>query len=385
MSARRVAVFTSSRSDLAPLAPVIRGLDADPGVEMRVLISGTHVSQSYGRTRREIDVPLPQLMTLDTRVTDDDTPGATAGVVGRTTTTASRAFDRWRPDLLVVLGDRSELLGVAAAAVVHRVPLVHISGGEITEGATDDAVRHAITKLAHLHCCACEEYAARIRSMGEEPWRVHVTGDPAIDRLVHDTHPTRAELVKTLGVQWRTPVGLLTYHPPTLDPERLDAELDALLTESDALPTVIATYPGADPGASRIIDALRAREQARDGFVVVESLGRLFPTALSTVDVMLGNSSSGIVEAMSFSLPVVNVGDRQRGRLRGPNVLDASGDRPALRGALARALDPGFRAGLRGAANPYGDGKAAARIVDAIVTAPLDQLLHKTFVEARER
>jgi UDP-hydrolysing UDP-N-acetyl-D-glucosamine 2-epimerase len=375
-----VAVFTATRADLWPLTAVIRALDADPGVELRVLISGTHLSDRYGRTRREIDVPLPQLMTLDTRVTDDDTPGATAGVVARTTTAASRAFERWRPDLIVVLGDRSELLGLAAAAVVHRVPLVHLSGGEITEGATDDAVRHAITKLAHVHCCACEEHAARIRSMGEEPWRVHVTGDPAIDRLVHDQHPTRAELEKALGIQWRTPVGLLTYHPPTLDPERLDTELDALLGESDALPTVIATYPGADPGASRIIEALRAREQARDGFVVIESLGRLFPTALANVDVLLGNSSSGIIEAMSFGLPVVNVGDRQRGRTRGPNVLDVTGDRPAVRGALARALDPGFRASLRGAANPYGDGKAAARVVDAIVDAPLDELLHKRFV-----
>jgi UDP-N-acetylglucosamine 2-epimerase (non-hydrolysing) len=385
MSVRRVAVFTATRADLWPLTAVIRALDVDPGVELRVLISGTHLSDRYGRTRREIDVPLPQVMTLDTRVTDDDTPGATAGVVARTTTAASRAFERWRPDLVVVLGDRSELLGLAAAAVVHRVPLVHLSGGEITEGATDDAVRHAITKLAHLHCCACEEYAARIRSMGEEPWRVHVTGDPAIDRLVHDEHPKRAELEKTLGVPWRTPVGLLTYHPPTLDPERLDAELDALLGETDALPTVIATYPGADPGASRIIEALRAREQARDGFVVIESLGRLFPTALSNVDVLVGNSSSGIIEAMSFGLPVVNVGDRQRGRMRGPNVLDATGDRPAVRGALARALDPGFRAGLRGAVNPYGDGKAAARVVDAIVNAPLDELLHKKFVEAGQR
>src|SRR5690349_13591799 len=149
MSVRRVAVFTATRADLWPLTAVIRALDVDPGVELRVLISGTHLSDRYGRTRREIDVPLPQVMTLDTRVTDDDTPGATAGVVARTTTAASRAFERWRPDLVVVLGDRSELLGLAAAAVVHRVPLVHLSGGEITEGATDDAVRHAITKLAH--------------------------------------------------------------------------------------------------------------------------------------------------------------------------------------------------------------------------------------------
>jgi UDP-N-acetylglucosamine 2-epimerase (non-hydrolysing) len=377
---RTVAVFTGTRADLWPLTAVLRALDADPRVELRVLAAGAHCSDRFGRTRKEIDVPADRLMTLDTGVSDDDSPRAAAAVVARTTKAVSQAFERWRPDLLVVLGDRSELLGVAAAAVVHRVPIVHLSGGEITEGATDDAVRHAVTKLAHLHCCACEEYAARVRSMGEEPWRVHVTGDPAIDRLVHDSHPSRAELASTLGVRWQPPVALLTYHPPTLDPGRLDAELDALLDESDALPTVIASYPGADPGASRIIDALRSRAHARDGFVVVESLGRLYPTALAAVDVMMGNSSSGIVEAMSFGLPVVNVGDRQRGRMRGPNVIDAAGERTAVRGALARALDPGFRAGLRGAANPYGDGKAAGRVLDVVLAAPLDELLHKRFV-----
>ncbi len=379
---RRIAVFTATRADLWPLSPVLRALHAEPRVELVVLAAGAHLSDRYGRTLREIDLGADVVHALETGVGEDDTADANVAVVARTAETVSRALVEHGPDLLVVLGDRTELLGVATAATLHRVPLVHLHGGEVTEGAIDDSVRHAVTKLAHVHCCACEEYAARVRRLGEEAWRVHVTGEPTIDRLLHDAHPPAGALACRLGIDLRHPFALLTYHPPTLHPERLDAELDALLGACEAFETVVATYPGADPGAARIITRLREWERTRENVVVVESLGKLYPTALAAADVMLGNSSSGIVEAMSFALPVVNVGDRQRGRVRGPNVVDVAGHGAAVRAATARALDPSFRASLRGLPNPYGDGKAASRVVDVLLGLDLDGLLHKKFVDA---
>lgn len=381
MTPRRIAVFTATRADLWPLSPVLRVLQREPSAELLVLAAGAHVSERFGRTIREIDLAPDVVHALDTGVGEDDSAAANVRVVARTAEAVSAALAQHHPDLLVVLGDRTELLGVATAAALHHVPLVHLHGGEVTEGAIDDSVRHAVTKLAHVHCCACEEYAARVRRLGEEPWRVFVTGEPTIDRLLHDTHPSEGALTCRLGVELRHPFALLTYHPPTLHPERLDAELDALLDACDAFEAVVATYPGADPGASRIIARLREWEQTRSNTVVVESLGKLYPTALAAADVMIGNSSSGIVEAMSFALPVVNVGDRQRGRVRGPNVIDVAGHPAAVRAATARALDPSFRATLRGLPNPYGDGKAASRVVDVLMGVDLDGLLHKKFVD----
>ena len=291
-------------------------------------------------------------------------------------------IEQWRPDIVLVLGDRWEMLAIAQACQIAAVPLAHLHGGEVTAGSTDDAVRHALTKLSHVHLVATAAYAQRVRQLGEEPWRVHVVGAPALDRLrVAVDDSTEAELEQVLGGSAVRPTALVTYHPPTNHPERLESELASVVAGCAACSTVLATYPGADPGADRIIDVLRTWA-ARDARVIlVPSLGRLYPRALATVDVVVGNSSSGIVEAPFFGVPVVNVGARQDGRVRAAAVIDAPGTDEAVVAAVARAIDPAFRKSLPIGQSPYGDGEASGRIVDVLHRLPMRELLAKQFVD----
>jgi UDP-hydrolysing UDP-N-acetyl-D-glucosamine 2-epimerase len=283
-----------------------------------------------------------------------------------------------------VLGDRFEMLSAATAALPLRVPLAHIHGGEITEGALDDAVRHAMTKLSHLHFVATEEYAARVIGLGEEPWRVIVSGAPALDNLRVLQLMPRDELERTFELEAGRPFLLATWHPVTLQPEQGAAQLEALLDalQASGLPAVI-TYPNADMGSAAIIERLRAFAAGRADVRLVRNLGtRAYFSAMAHAAAMIGNSSSGIIEAASFQLPVVNIGDRQRGRVRGINVIDCAPAVDAIGAALAEAISPSFRQALRGCRNPYGDGAAAARIVDTIASVPLDdRLLRKRFHE----
>jgi UDP-hydrolysing UDP-N-acetyl-D-glucosamine 2-epimerase len=339
------------------------------------------MSQTYGKTLSELDLPASAVDEIDVDL-DSDNASALLGATARISTGMGAVLARRRPDILVVLGDRYELLAVATAALLFRVPLAHLHGGEITQGSFDDQVRHSITKLSHLHFCSCEEYAARVLSMGEESWRVHVTGAPALDRLEPELHlGSTLELERRLAATLIHPLGLVTYHPPTGKPDRINQELEAILAACDQLAMTVITYPGADPGSSEIIRRLNRWAAGRANAVVVPSLGPLYPTAMANADVMIGNSSSGIYEAASFALPVVNVGDRQKGRIRAAGVIDVPGELDAVREAVRTALDPDFRAELVGTGNPFGDGHASERISGVLATVPLDDLLDKRFVD----
>lgn len=376
---RRVAVFSATRADLWPLTPLLRELVADPRLAPTLLATGAHLSSAYGSTVREIGEWV-ETVPIDAGLTADDSATGLLAAARREAAGVAEVLDAMRPDLLVVLGDRYELLGVAQAALLFRVPIVHLHGGDVTEGAFDDSVRHAITKLASLHCCATELAARRIRSLGEEPWRVHVTGAPALDGLLARVAATpESEWHDAIGGAPGRPFGVLTFHPPTIAPGRAQAELDALLDACRALGTVVATYPGADPGAQAVLDRLRAFAPTHPDFRLVPSLGAAYASVVAASDVVLGNSSSGIVEVATFGVPVVNVGDRQDGRERPAAVIDAP-EAAAVRAAVDRALDPGFRASLAGRANPYGDGHASARIAAVLAETPLGGLLAKRFM-----
>ena len=323
---------------------------------------------------------------IDAGLDGDDDPQALLVAAARETVGLGAVLTRRRPDLLILLGDRYEILGAAQAAVLHRVPIVHLHGGEITEGAFDDLIRHAITKLASLHCCSTHGAAARLRSMGEEPWRIHTTGAPGIDTLVARASSTSAsEWQRAIGGEPSKPMGLLTYHPPTQTPERAECELDAILGACERLATVIATAPGADPGSSGILERITTWAAGQPDVRLIESLGPMYAPVLAAVDVVIGNSSSGIVEAPTFGVPVINVGDRQRGRERAPCVIDVGGVEADVIAALDRALDPEFRKSVREASNPFGDGHSARRIADMVATQPLEPLLTKVFVDEGAR
>jgi UDP-hydrolysing UDP-N-acetyl-D-glucosamine 2-epimerase len=375
---RRITVFTGGRADLWPLRPVIDVLRADAArAEVVVVAAGTHLSTEFGATAAEIGLPDETVELIDCGITGDD-PHALTEALAATAVGVSEVLGRRRPHVLVVLGDRPELLAVCAAATLHGVPIAHIHGGEVTEGAVDDAVRHAVTKLSHLHFCAAEPYAARVIASGEEPWRVHVTGAPGLDRLASLAKRfSRRDVEAAIGAPLRPPVALLTYHPPTLDPLRTDAELEAAIAGCAPCPTVLATYPGADPGSVRIVARLHRLASERPGVVVVPSLGERYPAALAACDVVVGNSSRGVIEAPSFGCPTVNVGDRQRGRLRASTVIDVPGEPDLVRRAVDLALSDGFRRSTAGAANPYGDGRAGPRIAAVLLEQELDGLRRK--------
>jgi UDP-hydrolysing UDP-N-acetyl-D-glucosamine 2-epimerase len=289
------------------------------------------------------------------------------------------AFARDRPDLVLFVGDRLELLGVAGAALPFRIPLAHVSGGDVSGGAIDDLVRNALSKLAHLHFVAMPEHAERLVAMGEERWRITVSGDPALDDVA-GPWPEREALERELGARLEPPVVVVGFHPATLGSQTPGEETDALLAAlEDVAGTLVFTYPGADTGADEVIARIEAFTARRPGTILRRNLGQQrYYTLLAHADLLVGNTSSGIWEAPSFRLPVVNVGDRQRGRRRAANVVDTPAEAEAIAAAVARALDPAFRRSLEGLVNPYGDGRATERILAVMREAEPARLLVKT-------
>jgi UDP-hydrolysing UDP-N-acetyl-D-glucosamine 2-epimerase len=276
------------------------------------------------------------------------------------------------------------MLGAAVAALPFALPVAHIHGGEVTEGAIDEQARHAITKLSHLHFPAAEPYRKRLLQMGEEPWRVHCFGAPGLDRLPRLALLSRADLAARLGLPLRRPTVLVTFHPVTLEAADTARHMDEL---AGALSRVegdlVISYPGADTAHRAVVERWTALAAARPGTRLAPSLGEdVYCSLLREADAMVGNSSSGIIEAASFGLPVVNVGSRQQGRLRGENVIDVGHGRDEIATAISRALDPAFRRGLVGMRNPYGDGAAAPRIVRILREIELGpRLARKRFVD----
>jgi UDP-hydrolysing UDP-N-acetyl-D-glucosamine 2-epimerase len=296
----------------------------------------------------------------------------------------ARSYERRRPDLLLVMGDRFEMHAAVSAAAPFGIPVAHIHGGESSEGATDELYRHSITKMSHLHFVSTERYRQRVIRMGEESWRVTVTGAPALDNLRDLKRRDAADVERVIGMPLTPPPLLVTFHPVTLEPgdtSRQIAELLGALDRVDA--PLVFTYPNADAGHDLIIEAIRsfARRHPRSRFMA--NLGtRLYFSLMSHVAAMVGNSSSGIIEAASFRLPVVNIGSRQRGRFHDRNVVDVDCEGAAILKAVRRVMRPSFHADLSDLVNPYGDGSAAERIVKILKKTSLDRsLLQKKFFD----
>lgn len=373
---RKVALVSVSRADRAMAAVVGAALTAQ-GADVAAIIvddpSGPDsVIEDHGlRTRR-----IPAHM-------EGDDPAALGGRMGALTGAFAESFAAEKADVIVLTGDRYETLAAAGAAALSGTVIAHLHGGEVTLGAMDDAFRHAISKLAHLHFCAVEAARRRLHRLGEADWRITVSGAPGLD-LLHQAAPLKREAFFK-ALDWRDPGDfiLVTWHPETLAPDGGAAGLEALLEAlSAAARPILVTGVNADPGGAGQGARIRGWAEGREDVRLTPGLGRLYASALAHAAVMAGNSSSGIIEAASFALPVVDVGDRQAGRDRGANVVHTPADPAAVARALARALNPGFRAGLSGMANPYGDGRAGPRIAARLVAEPLDdRLRRKTFPE----
>ena len=375
---RRIGVVTTSRADYSHLYWPLRELAARADVELGVLALGPHLSPEFGTTIREIERDGFPIVARIECLLSSDTDTGMAKTLGLAILSLADALTAWRPDLLLLTADRYEMLAPAAVALTLRIPIAHIEGGEVSQGAIDDQVRNALTKMAHLHFTSTELARQRVIAMGEEPGRVHRAGAPSLDHLRRSKLLDRSDLETRLDLRLKSPSILAAWHPVTIVRDtnsEADAFFSALTQASGQLSFV---YPNTDAGSYALIERTRSLAATRaDTHIFVNLDAPTYWSLLGQVDAMIGNSSSGIMEAASFGLPVVNVGMRQQGRERPRNVIDVTADANAISDALKQALDPAFRAELRGMVNPYGDGTAAEIIARVLAETPLERLLIK--------
>ena len=375
---RRIGVVTTSRADYSHLYWPLRELAAHPGVELGIFALGPHLAPEFGSTIHEIERDgFPIQARIECLLSSDSDTGM-AKTIGLAILGLADALTAWRPDLLLLIADRYEMLAPASVALALRIPIAHIEGGEVSQGAIDDHVRNALTKLAHVHFTSTLTARRRVIAMGEEPWRVHHAGAPSLDHMRRSALLDRATLEARLGLALAPPTLLTAWHPVTILRDT-NAEADALFAALAQAPgQLLFVYPNADAGSHALIQRTQALAATRPSTHIFVNLDAItYWSLLGQVDALIGNSSSGIMEAASFALPVVNIGMRQQGRERARNTLDAPPETAAILSAIHHALAPEFRAGLRGMANPYGAGTAATTIARVLTTVALEGLLIK--------
>jgi UDP-N-acetylglucosamine 2-epimerase (non-hydrolysing)/GDP/UDP-N,N'-diacetylbacillosamine 2-epimerase (hydrolysing) len=373
---RKIAVVTTSRADYGHLYWPLRELEKHPGVQLELIALGAHLSPEFGGTVREIEKDgFPIAARLECLLSSDSDVGM-AKTIGVATLSLADTLGAMRPDLLLLIADRYEMLAPASVALALRIPVAHIEGGEVSEGAIDDAVRNALTKMSHIHFTSTEAARQRIIAMDEEAWRVHRAGAPSLDHLRRSKLLDRAELAARLGISLQKPSIVVAYHPVTIARDTV-READAVFAATAKIAgQILFCYPNADAGSRQLVE--RTREfiaERKDAHVFVNLDAVTYWSLLRQADLFLGNSSSGIMETPSLSLPAVNVGLRQQGRERARNIVDAEADSEAILAAVKIAESDSFRASLAGMSNPYGDGYAAGKILDVLTTVPLGQEL----------
>ena len=381
---RTVGVVTTSRADYGVYVPVLREIQREADLDLHLIVGGMHLVPEFGRTVDVIEADgFPIADKIDMLVSAD-TPEAIAESMGRGVTGFAASYSKLRPDILVVLGDRFEMHAAALAALPFKIPVAHIHGGEVTQGAIDESLRHSMTKLSHLHFVAAQEYRERVLQMGEEDWRVTVAGAPSLDNLRTLSLPAPEELEKRHGFKLDPAALLVTYHPVTLQYEQTQWQIDQLL---DALAEsgmpVIFPAPNADTSGLTVAAAITRFVRETDTAWFVDNLGTPdYFGLMAAAAVMVGNSSSGMVEASSFGLPVVNIGLRQGGRIRTPNIIDVGHQTLEILSGIHMATTSRFKAASGQVSSPYGDGHAAERIVKLLKTVALgDGLIIKRFCD----
>ncbi len=382
--ARKICIVTGTRAEYGLLHGLMSAIKASPDLTLQVVATAMHLEPAFGHTVDQIrqdgfaiDAEVPMNLT-------SDAPATIAASTGLGLTGLAGAFDKLRPDIVVLLGDRFETLAAATASALMRIPVAHIHGGEISEGAIDDAMRHAITKLSHLHFVAAEPFRKRVIQMGEAPERVFTVGAPGIDNFQRMPVRSRAELAGRLGLALERPFFLVTYHPATLDDADPVPKLEELLAALDRFPDMglVFTKANADAGGRAInqrIEAFVAKQPKRA--VLVPSLGHNFYlTALREAAAVVGNSSSGIIEAPAAGTPTVNLGSRQDGRPQAASIVNSAERRDEIEAALRKALDPKVRQSVASGDLPFGrPGDAAGAMLKRLREADLDSLLKKKF------
>ncbi len=379
---RKICVVTGTRAEYGLLRWVMEGIRGTPGLELMIIATGMHLSPEFGLTYREIE---DDGFLIDRKVEmllSSDTPTGLAKSMGLGLIGFGEALQQLQPDSMLVLGDRFEIFSAVAAALVARIPVAHVHGGEATEGAFDEAIRHSITKMSHLHFVAAEEYRKRVIQLGEHPDRVFLVGGLGIDNIRKRTLLDRPALEAGLGFEFGSRNLLITFHPVTLEKNTSTQQMAELLAALETLEDthLIFTMPNADTDSRVLYGMVEKFVAGHANSRAYTSLGQLrYLSCIPHVDGVVGNSSSGLTEVPSFGKGTINIGDRQRGRLKAESVIDCSPDRQAITAALRRLYSPAFQVTLKTVRNPYGEGGASEKIVRVLQDYPIETILKKSF------
>lgn len=381
---RKVCIVTGTRAEYGIMQNLIKLLHEDPKVELQLLVTGMHLSPEFGNTIETIitdGFPISKKVEV---LLSSDTPIGISKTMGLGMISFAEALEELAPDIMVVLGDRFEIFSAVAAAMIARVPVGHIHGGEATEGLIDEPIRHSITKMSHIHFTATDEYRNRVIQLGEHPERVFCTGTPGLDNILSLNLLSKEDFQKSIEFDLEdSPTALLTFHPVTLDFASAEEQFDEVLAALAERPEmkIIFTMPNSDTDGRVIIkmiyDFVSKNPKQYKAFV---SLGQLrYLSALKHVDLVIGNSSSGLIEAPSFKIPTINIGDRQKGRIKAASVIDCKPTRFSVSQALNLAFDPNFQESLLTSKNPYGEPGASKKIKDILCEFDLENIIKKSF------
>ncbi|PHX05788.1 UDP-N-acetylglucosamine 2-epimerase [Vibrio splendidus] len=367
---KKVAVFTGTRAEYGLLFWLLKDIQSDPALTLQLLVSGMHLSPEFGDTYKQIE---KDGFLIDEKIEillSSDSPVGTAKSMGLGVLGFADALSRLAPDVLVILGDRFEALTAAQTAMILRIPIIHLHGGEITEGAYDDAIRHAITKLSYLHGTSTDEYRNRVIQLGESPERVKNVGAIGLDHLNRGSFMTISELSESLNFDLTGPYFVVTYHPVTLGDESPEDSFQALLDALDEYPNhqIILTYPNADDGGRRIIPMLEAYAAKQPSRVLaIPSLGQIrYLSSVKHAAAVIGNSSSGIIEVPAFDVPTVNIGSRQKGRLAAKSVLNCEPSLASITEAISDAVKRNYKLDGETIINPYGQGNTSGQVIEML-------------------
>lgn len=386
---RKICVVTGTRAEYGLLSRLIRLIDESDKTKLQLIATNMHLSPTYGETYKEIEA---DGFTIDRKIPiieeGKNDSVATLKSMAKAISGFADTFNELKPDLVTLLGDRYEILAAAEAALIEKIPIAHIHGGEVTEGAYDDAIRHSITKMSHLHFPSIEPYRNRIIQMGENPDRVFTVGAIGVENIKRIPLLSKEEAERSIGFAIDKNTILVTYHPVTLGPDSMKRDIDAFIAalEERSSLRVIFTMPNSDNGSDVIVEAINSFVQKnQERAVAFKSLGlKRYLSVMKEVGAVVGNSSSGIVEVPSFGEPTLNIGDRQKGRLAAESVVNCGTDKKSILKGLDKVLSPAFQDYCRTVDNPYGKDNTAEEIFNVISTYPLDNIIQKHFYDINQ-
>lgn len=388
MSKRKICVVTGTRAEYGLLYWLMKEIKADSELELQVIVTGMHLSPEFGLTYKEIEKEFKIDKKIEMLLSSDTAVGISKSM-GLAQISFADAYEELQPDILVVLGDRYEIFSATSAAMIARVPIAHLHGGETTEGAFDEAIRHSITKMSHLHFTATEEYKKRVIQLGEHPSRVFNVGGMGIENIKRLKLLSKDEFEKSIDFQLNKKNILVTFHPVTLETSTAKEQFQELLDAIDILENTNTIFTKANSDTdgrvinSMIDDYVSKNSNKAVGFT---SLGQLrYLSALQYVDAMVGNSSSGLAEAPSFKIGTINIGDRQKGRIKAESVIDCLSNKESISKAFTKLYSSEFSEKLKSTVNPYGDGCASLKIIEEVKKIDLENIVKKSFFDLKDK